>query len=279
MSEHRIIEILKSQLHCGQIYSAKGSGSLQFYDTDQGNFFVKISKSSLEGEFKGLKLIEKTETVRVPHPHLFGKEENFFYLIVEALDLLPHTQASQEKLGRQLAHLHLVEGPDKYGLDFDNTLGLTPQTNPWTDSWIEFFREHRLSFQLKLIKEKYSDDKLQKLGEQLLDKLPEYFKGVQIRPSLLHGDLWGGNTAALADGTPVVYDPACYFGHHEADLSMMGMFGGFTRDFFDAYHEAIPQSPGFDERIKLYQLYHYLNHYLLFGEAYRSFCQAILERY
>jgi protein-ribulosamine 3-kinase len=277
MIEH----ILKDKLNCGKIRPARGGGRCRFYDTDRGNFFVKIAKASelsmLEAELKGLKLIEETETVRVPHPFLSGKTGAASYLVAEALDLRPHTPSSQQELGRQLARLHSTEGPEKFGLDFDNTIGLTPQVNTWTSSWVEFFKTNRLEFQLGMIKEKYDDADLLEKGEKLLDRLPEYFRGLEIKPSLLHGDLWGGNTASLRCGRPVVFDPACYWGHHEADLAMMEMFGGFTSDFFDAYHEAIPKSPGFDGRNKLYQLYHYLNHYLLFGGSYRRSCLSLLD--
>ena len=115
------------------------------------------------------------------------------------------------------------------------------------------------------------------MADRLLDHLEELFNGLEIIPSLLHGDLWGGNTAALEEGIPVVYDPACYYGHHEADLSMMNMFGGFSSYFYGAYHEVIPKSPGFEPRNHLYQLYHYLNHYLLFGASYRGSCVRILN--
>ena len=233
----------------------------------------------LEAEFKGLKLMDEINAVRVPRPFLSGKTDTISYLVVEALELKPHNQASQEKLGRQLARLHLAEGPSEFGLDFDNTIGLTPQVNPWTSSWVEFYRKYRLEFQLEKIEEKYGDAELLKKSEKLLDRLPELFEGLEIRPSLLHGDLWGGNTASIPGGDPVVYDPACYWGHHEADLGMTGMFGGFTSAFFDAYHEAIPKQPGFEERNKLYELYHYLNHYLLFGGAYRNRCLSLLDSY
>ena len=91
------------------------------------------------------------------------------------------------------------------------------------------------------------------------------------------GDLWNGNSAADQEGNPVVFDPACYYGHHEAELSIMGMFGGFTRDFYEAYHALIPKEEGFSERQKIYQLYHYLNHYNLFGDSYRSSCLEIMK--
>lgn len=100
-----------------------------------------------------------------------------------------------------------------------------------------------------------------------------------MRPSLLHGDLWSGNWAADENGEPVVYDPACFIGHSEAELSIMTMFGSPSKEFFEAYHELLPRHEMcFEERQLLYQLYHYMNHYSLFGSGYRGACTSILDR-
>lgn len=277
--------IFRDQLHCEKVSLIReGTSALnQFhiYRTDRGEFFVKLSKPSglqmLQGEALGLELMEKTDTVRVPTPFLSGVAGDHAYLILEHLTMVPHSNHSQERLGRELAEMHLCKGPSQFGLEVDNTIGLTPQINTWNDSWIEFFRLHRLGYQLRQIEKKYQDSELVRMSETLMDRLSRFFVGIEVTPSLLHGDLWGGNTAALKDGTPVVYDPACYYGHHEADLSMTNMFGGFSSYFYGAYHELIPKADGFEERNHLYQLYHYLNHYLLFGSSYRSSCVTLLQ--
>ncbi len=231
----------------------------------------------LEAEARGLQIIAETHTVRVPRVELTGVSGNKAFLIMEHLPLHPHTASSQEVLGRQLAALHGARGSDRFGLDFDNTIGLTPQINTWSHHWVSFLKDHRLGFQLKAIEKKYGDTKIKEAGERLLEKLDTFFEGIDVWPSLLHGDLWSGNTAALTDGTPVIYDPACYYGHHEADLSMMSLFGGFSSHFFDAYHERLPKQAGFEERSQLYQLYHVLNHYLLFGGSYRGSALSLLS--
>ena len=99
-----------------------------------------------------------------------------------------------------------------------------------------------------------------------------------IRPSLLHGDLWSGNYSADADGNPSIFDPACYYGHHEADLGITRMFGGFGPDFYDAYHEVIPKADGFAKRAMLYELHHHLNHYNIFGSSYRGGALSLMNR-
>lgn len=160
----------------------------------------------------------------------------------------------------------------------DNTIGTTPQKNPWTEDWVDFFIHQRLEFQLLLAEKRYGDSEIRKKGERFLEKYPSFFEGLEIVSSLLHGDLWSGNTAADLEGNPVVYDPAVYYGHHEADFGILLMFGGFTSDFHTAYRELIPREPGFEERQLGYQLYHYLNHYNLFGSSYRPSCMSILDR-
>ncbi|XP_013361464.1 PREDICTED: fructosamine-3-kinase isoform X4 [Chinchilla lanigera] len=100
-------------------------------------------------------------------------------------------------------------------------------------------------------------------------KIPDLFRGLEIVPALLHGDLWSGNVAENDEG-PIVYDPACFYGHSEFELAIALMFGGFPRSFFTAYHQKLPKAPGFDRRLLLYQLFNYLNHWNHFGREYRS---------
>lgn len=114
-------------------------------------------------------------------------------------------------------------------------------------------------------------------GERFIERFKLYFKGVEIRPALLHGDLWGGNTAADRSGAPVIYDPAPYYGHHEAEFGIILMFGGFTSHFHRAYEELLPKVAGFTERQVGYRLYHSMNHYNLFGNAYRPSCLQLME--
>lgn len=100
-------------------------------------------------------------------------------------------------------------------------------------------------------------------------KIPSLFSDVEIFPALLHGDLWGGNVAE-DDSGPIIFDPASFYGHSEYELAIAGMFGGFTSSFYSAYHSKIPKAPGFEKRLKLYQLFHYMNHWNHFGTGYRG---------
>ena len=183
---------------------------------------------------------------------------------------------TERRLGEQLAQLHRTT-KDRFGWHRDNTIGLTPQHNDWSDDWVAFYREHRLGFQLRLAAEHGFTGQLQEKGAQLLKRLPVYFDDHRPRPSLLHGDLWGGNWASC-DGEPVIFDPAVYYGDPETDLAMTRLFGGFGTAFYEAYEANAPLADGHRERCDLYQLYHVLNHLNLFGSAYLGRAQDLIRK-
>jgi fructosamine-3-kinase len=120
--------------------------------------------------------------------------------------------------------------------------------------------------------------RLQPLGDALLAALPRLFAGYAPAAALVHGDLWSGNAAFLADGSPVVFDPAAYYGDREVDLAMTELFGGFPAAFHTAYREAAPLADGYEMRRTLYNLYHVLNHANLFGGGYAAQAERMMER-
>ncbi len=141
-----------------------------------------------------------------------------------------------------------------------------------------FWRDRRLAFQLDRAAENGHGGRLQERGRRLLERVPAFFAGYVPVPSLLHGDLWTGNRAMLADGTPVVFDPAVYYGDREADLAMTRLFGGFGRRFYGAYEAEWPLDAGAASRCDLYNLYHVLNHLNLFGGGYRALAESTIDR-
>ena len=179
-------------------------------------------------------------------------------------------------MGVQLAELHR-RTKDRYGWYRDNTIGLTAQSNSWEGSWVDFYREHRLTFQLRLARDNGFGGDLQDRGSQLLNRLPIYFDGFEPPASLLHGDLWGGNWGC-SHGQPVMFDPAVYYGDRETDIAMTRLFGGFGSAFYDAYESAWPLSDGHNERSHLYQLYHVLNHLNLFGGGYLGRALGLIDK-
>jgi fructosamine-3-kinase len=220
----------------------------------------------------------------LPQVRLVGSAEHPF-LLLERIATGPRPPGFSLRFGRALARLHRAStlecfGAESYGFDHDNFLGTTPQPNPWTDDWVEFWRIHRLGFQLDLARRQgLTNGELERLGDRLLDRLDELIGEPPEPPTLIHGDLWGGNYLVSSDGLPVLIDPAAYYGRREAELAMTRLFGGFDADFERGYHQAWPLEPGSEERIQIYQLYHLLNHLNLFGGGYRDSCLRLLRRF
>jgi protein-ribulosamine 3-kinase len=234
-------------------------------------YFVKLNSPGkadmFAAEAAGLDEIDRTKTVRVPRVICHGASPAASWIVLEYLDLKGADDRAMRVLGAHLARMHRVTRA-RHGWDRDNTIGSTPQINTPAEDWVEFWRERRLGFQLRLAAANGHGGSLIASGERLLEALPAYFEGYTPAPSLLHGDLWSGNAAMAGDGEPVVYDPAVYFGDREADLAMTELFGGFPPSFYEAYRSEYPLDPGYGRRKALYNLYHVLNHLNLFGGGY-----------
>jgi fructosamine-3-kinase len=242
------------------------------------SFFVKTVSSGnpFRMEARGLQLLRTEDGIRVPE--VVGLTDTL--LVQEWLTFGSPGRGFQEEMGRRLALTHQQCRRDVYGFEEDHILGKTPQKNlpqlparPGT--WAEFWWSHRLEPMLQRLQ----DPDLASLGRALEARLPELLGPVTEAPSLIHGDLWSGNTAADDQGHPVIFDPAPSYSHHEAELGMTKLFGGFTPAFYSAYHECFPLQEGWQDRQDLYMLYHVLNHAVLFGSAYRSQAHALLRRY
>ncbi|MDC0835974.1 fructosamine kinase family protein [Geitlerinema sp. CS-897] len=244
-------------------------------------FFVKLNQASAADMFAaeavGVKEMWETHTIRVPKPICWGTAGNSAYLVMEWLDLRGRGGGSQvwEQMGRQLAQMHRTGTRDRFGWDRNNTIGSTPQVNTWTEDWAEFFAEHRIRFQLRLAARKGMrfDG-----GEALVENIPQLLAGHQPIPSIVHGDLWGGNASVTADGEPVIFDPATYYGDREVDIAMTELFGGFSGAFYQGYNEEWSLDEGYDLRKTLYNLYHIINHFNLFGSGYAGQAQRMIQQ-
>ncbi|WPL19753.1 Fructosamine-3-kinase [Thiorhodovibrio winogradskyi] len=243
-------------------------------------YFVKINQGEtlamFEAEAAGLAELAAAAGPRVPRPLCTGTAGSQAFIVMEWIDLGRQRGDSAAEAGRQLARLHECTRED-FGWDRDNTIGSTAQPNTPRADWVSFWREQRLGFQLKLAARQGYGGRLRERGTRLLEVLPALLDH-DPAPSLLHGDLWGGNIGYDDQGAPVIFDPAVYFGDREADLAMTELFGGFGGDFYAAYREAWPLSPGYGTRKALYNLYHILNHLNLFGRGYLSQAEALIER-
>ena len=245
------------------------------------NYFLKTASLNdlplLISEKIGLETLTITGDVRVPKVFFIGETSTCSFLICEYLELKKDNLFSGKTLGKQLALLH-QNSNDFFGLDKDNWIGLNPQKNQWKKNWVGFFKEFRLLPQFMWAFEQGYRSNIEEMAGQLMEALPLYFDQYKPIPSLLHGDLWSGNCGTIDNSTPVIFDPAIYYGDREADLAMTKLFGGFPQVFYDAYNYQWPLDYGFKVRQNLYNLYHLLNHLTLFGEGYLVQTKDVLEQ-
>ena len=264
-----------------QLRSASGGDINQAFrlSNDQNSWFVKVNSADalkmFEAEQLGLALIQYSDSIRVPRVIGSGQFDEWSYLLMEYVELTGNPDS--HALASALATMHRYQS-ERFGNDFDNTIGLTPQVNQWEDSWVAFWCEHRIGFQVRLAKTRGLDSGLISRLQALQSVVGFFFRNYDPKPSLLHGDLWSGNWAADAAGQPVIYDPACYFGDHEADLAMMELFGSPGESFFRTYHAEFAIDGGYSQRKLLYNLYHIVNHALLFGGGYASQARRMADQ-
>ena len=245
------------------------------------SYFAKVNEISaapmFAAESDGLAAIREAKAVRVPAEVARGDDGEHAWLVLEWLELVPLAAASGARLGSALAAQHGMPR-EKFGWGRDNFIGASPQVNGWSDEWLPFWREKRLFAQLRLAAHNRLPSRMIDRGERLAADCEAFFRHHRPEKSLLHGDLWGGNAAALPDGTPVVFDPAVYVGDREADLAMTELFGGFPKDFHSAYRAAFPLDEGYAARRDFYNLYHVLNHANLFAGGYVRQAEQSIER-
>ncbi len=242
-------------------------------------YFVKLNDATqvkmFAAEALGLKQMYATQTITVPQSICWGVAGNSSYIVLQWLDLSGGNNHSWREMGRQLAAMHRQGTGNSFGWDRNNTIGSTPQVNTWMDSWADFFAEQRIGYQLRLAKRRGgSFPDTNKVMHAVRDKLADR----QPDSSLVHGDLWSGNAAIATDGAPVIFDPATYYGDRETDLAMTELFGGFPAAFYNGYNEVWQLDSGYPQRKSIYNLYHVLNHFNLFGGGYSNQAQRIIQQ-
>lgn len=242
---------------------------------DGEDFFVKANAPgelpTFEAEAEGLEELRATGAIRVPRPICHGMAAGQSFLVIEFIQM--SSRGDDAVCGRQLADLHRHTA-ERFGWHRDNFLGATPQSNTWSTDWVSFFRDQRLRPQIEQARRnggRFSS------AETILARIESLFRGYNPVPSLLHGDLWGGNSAFDDKGNPVIFDPAVYYGDRETDLALTELFGGFSDAFYRAYHEEWPIDEGYQTRRELYNLYHVLNHFNLFGSGYDRQARSLIK--
>jgi fructosamine-3-kinase len=242
-------------------------------------YFVKLNQASqvamFEAEMLGLKQMYATNTIRVPKPICWGTAGDSGYIVLEWLEIGNGNTKSWAEMGRKLAEMHKATSQKGFGWEMNNTIGSTPQINTWTADWVEFYCKHRLGYQFQLARRRGGNFPKQ---DELLAVIPELLAQHEVQPSLVHGDLWGGNAGCTVSGEPVIFDPATYYGDREVDIAMTELFGGFPAAFYQGYNEAFPLNAGYENRKILYNLYHILNHFNLFGGGYGSQANRMIEQ-
>jgi fructosamine-3-kinase len=292
----RISEVTGKTFEINQRRSVPGGCINQGYAVsgNTGTYFVKFNQASklemFEAEALGLRQMLATDTIRVPKPICVGTAVEFAYIVLEWLELgSGNNTESWEALGCQLAAMHCWhplqsstppnsssrEGSqNRFGWDVKNTIGSTPQINTWTSNWAEFFAEYRLGYQFKLARSRGGHFPLEAKVMAAVPKLLNH----QPQPSVVHGDLWGGNAGITTSGEPVIFDPAVYIGDREVDIAMTELFGGFPTAFYRGYGDICAMEEGYKRRKTLYNLYHILNHFNLFGGGYGSQANRMMEQ-
>ncbi len=258
------------------------SGFCATWQAQRGDvrLFVKSmpadAAAPLHAEADGLRSLAATRTVRVPAVAALADAGDAVLLALEWLDLRAPDAGFGERFGRALGALHAAPvEPPRYGWPRDNVIGATPQRNTPTagggrDDWLGFVARDRLGAMRERLDARRDGALVDAVGD-VIAALPAFFAdGHQPRPSLIHGDLWSGNWGMLADGTPVIFDPAVSWSDAEAELAMIELFGSAPAGFWPAYRDAAGLHAGYPRRRALYQLYHLLNHVVLFSGSYRA---------
>ncbi len=241
-------------------------------------YFVKTNRADILDMFiaesQALDEIIASEAICAPKPICYGTYERSAFLILERVHFEPPSPDSWEQMGRQLAALH-QHTKSQFGWQRDNAIGSTPQRNPKSNNWADFFTQQRIEFQLKLAE---SQGIFFQNTNALLDHVHQVLHLHRPQASLLHGDLWSGNVSFTNAQEPVIFDPASYYGDRETDLAFTELFGAFPECFYRSYQEEWPLPEGHMERKRIYNLYHVLNHANLFGGSYPQQAQSIIDQ-
>lgn len=244
-------------------WRAEGEGQVLFVKSGTGP-----AVPMLHAEAEGLRALRATGTIRTPKVMSWSERGGVSVLALQWLDLVPPDAGFGHRLGEALAALHAAPHEGFFGWVQDNYIGATPQRNAHSagagaEDWRGFLASERLG----AMRDRLQHPVLAAAVDRVIDALPRLLADHAPTPSLIHGDLWQGNWGMLPDGAPVLYDPAISYSDAEAELAMMDLFGTVPAGFSIAYEVAGGVRPD-PQRKRLYQLYHLLNHSVLFGGAY-----------
>ena len=277
------LETLLSQKIKNFVSVSGGDISIAYkLQTESDSFFLKVNKSSyakqmFSMEALGLSTIAELGPLKTPKVFATGTFGINAFLVLEWIDTKTPSIQDMKLFGTQLAELH-AQTDDQFGFQQDNYIGSLPQSNKRHDNWLDFYIEERLLPQFELAHhQNYLVTNEVPSSTHMKDCCSKFFEG--IKPALLHGDLWNGNYSISEKGVPYLIDPAIYYGHHEIDIAMTKLFGGFGESFYGSYHKKLATDEFTLNRIELYQLYYLLVHLNLFGRSYYSSVKHIVSKY
>ena len=248
---------------------------------DNREFFAKTCSKKcsemLKFEAEGLKNLDKFSNksfLEIPQPLAIKELKTGSILLLPWIEI---NVGNQTNLGKGLAMLHQASSGKnfgKFGWEKNGYIGTTIQKGGWRTSWGKSFVELRLIPQLRIAQEWGIE--VSKYKELLLDIII-FLDEHNPAPSLVHGDLWSGNSATKADGKGVIFDPAIWWADREVDLAMTKLFGGFTEEFYKGYEEIWPIKKTNPLRTNIYNLYHIMNHANIFGGSYKNQSISLLK--
>jgi fructosamine-3-kinase len=237
---------------------------------------AKVAERGMEIEAWMLRFLKESTSLPVPEVE-FSNDHVIIMEFVESHDMIDYR--GQRHAAEQLAALHFITA-DQYGLERDTVIGSLRQPNKQSKNWIEFFAEQRLLYMVRAaFDENKIDKRMVQQAEKLAGKLPELLHE-PAAPSLVHGDVWGGNIIIGRGKIEAFLDPAIYFADPEVELAFIRLFNTFDDSFFARYNDISPIKPGFhEERADIYNLYPLLVHTRLFGASYARKAQKIFDKF
>ncbi|KAK0199238.1 fructosamine kinase PKL/CAK/FruK, partial [Desarmillaria ectypa] len=269
--------------------AAEFSGSLPRIQSSLGDtYFAKVGHPSeaeqYGGEVESLKAINAAAPGLAPKVIASGIDNGHPYFISDYKDFGSLSDNAGAELGKRLAtELHQYSSDRGFGFHVPTFCGATRMKNGWFDTWEECYSEMIGDLLNQLKGEGGRYDKLCRKGDEIKARaIPQLLGPLKIKPALLHGDLWSGNTGLeRLTGKPIIFDPSSFYGHNEADLAIARIFGGIPRSFFAVYHQHFPKTEPIEQyelRGDLYELFHYLNHTVLFGGGYASSAEGKMDK-
>ncbi|KAI0155142.1 Fructosamine kinase-domain-containing protein [Xylariaceae sp. FL1272] len=243
-------------------------------DGEEQEFFLKVidrprSDEMAKGEFESQKALMALVPGNIVPPLTWqtfkNDPEKAFYLT--HFRYLHEQLPTTSQLLPIIKKIHQASSSPtgKFGFHVTTFWGPPPMDNTWTDSWEEYFtRKFRDALDYGQIPHG-KDEELCTLGDEFIQKvIPRLLRPLQsggrnIKPTLCHGDLWDANVQIDASsGEPILFDPCCFYGHHEMDFqSMRAARNSLGRDFVNAYKEQVGASEpqeDFDDRNALYSM-------------------------